>query len=929
MADAKVTITTEAKDEGLDKLNDALADGQVKAKAYKKSLKELQKATEDGTQATEEQKQQLRELQKATNEQEQANRRLSTAIRQYGDDIHKAAKSIVEADKGANSLASSFGLTTGFTTAFSVALGNLATEALSKATEAMIELAKNVVECGMKAQQTINQLSAMKNVTGDATEAWRVLNDTYRGTNFDEGAIVQMGVQLMNLGYSAKNASELIALCSDAAAGLGTGQQGAQQLVDAISRIQAVGELTSRQMTQLKLSGVDMDAAFKSLGMNGEEAMKAVESGTLDTQQAIQALTDYLHTFDGSMEQSKNNIVDQWGDVVGNMQAFCAEIGVSIFDAFNQSGIIQDLIAFTQDLVDMIRGEGCGAFNDLKVVAEIVLGGIDNLLKVITTSLKFIILVVDEVYSAFRSFGQQVYEALQPAIDALVTVYDLVKNIMLSIGKGFAAEVDRGWKKTFGTDPDDADSYAIISNAGNKFRQRSFSGGARSGGGGGGSAKAQLTEEEKAIEAVIKKYAEAEKQKWNMAKATIELAKANMAMLVGEDKAAEEKRIKLQALSDAHDQIIEGYKNELNLAQKIKDANVRDDTIRRIQDQIDAEEKLYEAKRKAILFQDEFADLQKQSKSIIEAALGNPDDIKPRIDQIKENLANAMRDIDAAMANPDPEAQLNGLAKLLQTTPDALAEELALKGESLDEFAENYKTVLAQTAAAEIQSLTTSQQWHDRLTSYAASVGKNMGNALTDWITGAKSASEAMKDFVKDLIKNAIQLMAQWTGIYLTFLAFGLGNPHAAAQAATKAVFGVDIGGGKSTISGAIGASASKGVYGLATGGYIAGPGTGTSDSIPAMLSNGEYVLRSSAVDRVGVGVLNALNAGRVPRFADGGSVGGETGKGVTFGSSLILNVSTMDAASFDDFLQRGGLDRLKQALYEDNRRFASDAGVW
>lgn len=45
-----------------------------------------------------------------------------------------------------------------------------------------------------------------------------------------------------------------------------------------------------------------------------------------------------------------------------------------------------------------------------------------------------------------------------------------------------------------------------------------------------------------------------------------------------------------------------------------------------------------------------------------------------------------------------------------------------------------------------------------------------------------------------------------------------------------------------------------------ATGGYISGPGSGTSDSIPALLSNGEYVLRAAAVSRLGVGNLNRLN---------------------------------------------------------------------
>lgn len=46
-----------------------------------------------------------------------------------------------------------------------------------------------------------------------------------------------------------------------------------------------------------------------------------------------------------------------------------------------------------------------------------------------------------------------------------------------------------------------------------------------------------------------------------------------------------------------------------------------------------------------------------------------------------------------------------------------------------------------------------------------------------------------------------------------------------------------------------------------ATGGYISGPGTGTSDSIPARLSNGEYVINAAATKAVGVPFLNALNA--------------------------------------------------------------------
>lgn len=51
----------------------------------------------------------------------------------------------------------------------------------------------------------------------------------------------------------------------------------------------------------------------------------------------------------------------------------------------------------------------------------------------------------------------------------------------------------------------------------------------------------------------------------------------------------------------------------------------------------------------------------------------------------------------------------------------------------------------------------------------------------------------------------------------------------------------------------------------VATGGRIHGPGTGTSDSIPAWLSNGEHVIRAAAASRldrtVGPNFLNVLNA--------------------------------------------------------------------
>lgn len=91
------------------------------------------------------------------------------------------------------------------------------------------------------------------------------------------------------------------------------------------------------------------------------------------------------------------------------------------------------------------------------------------------------------------------------------------------------------------------------------------------------------------------------------------------------------------------------------------------------------------------------------------------------------------------------------------------------------------------------------------------------------------------------------------------------------------------------------------GILGFAEGGYIQGSGTGTSDSIPARLSNGEYVLRANAVKQLGVGFLDQLNnidrsgvrrSSRLPKFAysEGGYVNAEGSGGETRNSTPSIS---------------------------------------
>tara|TARA_B100000676_G_scaffold22528_3_gene19742 strand:- start:8879 stop:17368 length:8490 start_codon:yes stop_codon:yes gene_type:complete len=78
----------------------------------------------------------------------------------------------------------------------------------------------------------------------------------------------------------------------------------------------------------------------------------------------------------------------------------------------------------------------------------------------------------------------------------------------------------------------------------------------------------------------------------------------------------------------------------------------------------------------------------------------------------------------------------------------------------------------------------------------------------------------------------------------------------------------------------------------------------GSVDSVPAMLTPGEFVMSRSAVKKHGTGFMNAVNRGKVPGFAKGGSVGGVQYKqngGIlsSMGSGLMEGISNA-LSSFD-----------------------------
>jgi hypothetical protein len=108
-----------------------------------------------------------------------------------------------------------------------------------------------------------------------------------------------------------------------------------------------------------------------------------------------------------------------------------------------------------------------------------------------------------------------------------------------------------------------------------------------------------------------------------------------------------------------------------------------------------------------------------------------------------------------------------------------------------------------------------------------------------------------------------------------------------------------------------------RAVFKKAMGGYISGAGNGTSDSIPAMLSNGEYVINAKSVKSVGMPMLDRINkmamggpVYNVPAYSMGGRVKYNNGGMATSSNSLYninvtLNGTDMSADDVANAIER------------------------
>ncbi|WP_313193704.1 tape measure protein [Shinella zoogloeoides] len=110
----------------------------------------------------------------------------------------------------------------------------------------------------------------------------------------------------------------------------------------------------------------------------------------------------------------------------------------------------------------------------------------------------------------------------------------------------------------------------------------------------------------------------------------------------------------------------------------------------------------------------------------------------------------------------------------------------------------------------------------------------------------------------------------------------GLGQFGGAIQQLLQQLLSSPMGGGAGLLGG---------LLGFADGGAVSGPGTSTSDSIPAMLSDGEYVVNARAT-RKHRAVLEAINSGKAPAFATGGIVSRNAfSSSSTYAPSVAINM--------------------------------------
>ena len=138
--------------------------------------------------------------------------------------------------------------------------------------------------------------------------------------------------------------------------------------------------------------------------------------------------------------------------------------------------------------------------------------------------------------------------------------------------------------------------------------------------------------------------------------------------------------------------------------------------------------------------------------------------------------------------------------------------------------------------------------------------GQQAVDALSGILTGSMTVEDALRQMLNTLIKMLLQAALLGDGPFGGMFGGGGG------------IFGM-IGKLFGLKDGGMVDAAKHSPIMLASGGYVSGPGGPRDDKIPALLSDGEYVVNAAATKKHAA-LLQTINSGQLPAFRDGGLVG-------------------------------------------------------
>ncbi len=186
----------------------------------------------------------------------------------------------------------------------------------------------------------------------------------------------------------------------------------------------------------------------------------------------------------------------------------------------------------------------------------------------------------------------------------------------------------------------------------------------------------------------------------------------------------------------------------------------------------------------------------------------------------------------------------------------------------LQSVVQGYTERLAAYEAYEQQRNQIRNSYSDQMSIAVTSLTQNGKTNAEAFASGFTEAFGQVQSALDTFVTTGKLNMAQLTSSILADFA------KIAANQAFSSLLSIGMGALGIGASAGGGATSFAGAFHLADGGHVTGAGTATSDSIPAMLSNGEYVVNAASTAKYR-GLLESINSGQMSHFATGGYVGG------------------------------------------------------